>query len=45
MDKSNLRRWLDRLDLNIVRWLARYSLPFLRIERSCSVARAPFSWV
>jgi uncharacterized membrane protein YphA (DoxX/SURF4 family) len=25
------RNWLDRLDMSIVRWLARYSLPFLRI--------------
>ena len=31
MIKSNLLTWLDRLDLNLVRWLARYSLPFLRI--------------
>jgi uncharacterized membrane protein YphA (DoxX/SURF4 family) len=28
---SNLRGWMDKLDLIIVRWLARYSLPFLRI--------------
>jgi uncharacterized membrane protein YphA (DoxX/SURF4 family) len=27
---NNLREWMDRLDLSIVRWLARYSLPFLR---------------
>jgi uncharacterized membrane protein YphA (DoxX/SURF4 family) len=31
MRKNNFRKWLDRLDLAIVRWLARYSLPFLRI--------------
>jgi uncharacterized membrane protein YphA (DoxX/SURF4 family) len=31
MRKNNFNRWLDRLDLAIVRWLARYSLPFLRI--------------
>jgi uncharacterized membrane protein YphA (DoxX/SURF4 family) len=31
MIRSNLRNRLDRLDLGIVRWLARYSLPFLRI--------------
>src|SRR3990172_5761728 len=31
MIKSNFRNRLDRLDLIIVRWLARYSLPFLRI--------------
>ncbi|HEY5573858.1 MAG TPA: DoxX family membrane protein, partial [Anaerolineales bacterium] len=31
MIKSNIRNTLDRLDLIIVRWLARYSLPFLRI--------------
>jgi uncharacterized membrane protein YphA (DoxX/SURF4 family) len=31
MIKSNLRNWLDCLDLSIVRWLARYGLPFLRI--------------
>ncbi|MCI0393548.1 MAG: DoxX family membrane protein [Chloroflexi bacterium] len=31
MSKSNLQKWLDRLDLSIVRWLARYSLPFLRM--------------
>lgn len=30
MISSNLRNRLDRLDLIIVRWLARYSLPFLR---------------
>jgi len=26
----NLSKWFDRLDLQIVRWLARFSLPFLR---------------
>ena len=31
MNKNNFRNSLERLDLNIVRWLARYSLPFLRI--------------
>jgi uncharacterized membrane protein YphA (DoxX/SURF4 family) len=31
MIKSNFRNWLDRLDVTIVRWLAHYSLPFLRI--------------
>lgn len=31
MSTNNLRKWLDRLDQSIVRWLARYSLPFLRI--------------
>jgi uncharacterized membrane protein YphA (DoxX/SURF4 family) len=31
MIKSNLREWIDQLDMRIVRWLARYSLPFLRI--------------
>ena len=30
MSKSNFRNWLDHLDLSIVRWLARYSLSFLR---------------
>ena len=30
MSKSNFSNWLDCLDQNIVRWLARYSLPFLR---------------
>lgn len=31
MSKSNLRNWLDHLDRSVVRWLARYSLPFLRV--------------
>jgi uncharacterized membrane protein YphA (DoxX/SURF4 family) len=31
MSKRKLREWMDQLDLSIVRWLARYSLPFLRI--------------
>jgi uncharacterized membrane protein YphA (DoxX/SURF4 family) len=31
MRKNNFLKWLDLLDLAIVRWLARYSLPFLRI--------------
>jgi uncharacterized membrane protein YphA (DoxX/SURF4 family) len=31
MSKYNIRKWMDRLDQIIVRWLARYSLPFLRI--------------
>ena len=31
MKKNNFRNWLDQLDLIIVQWLARYSLPFLRI--------------
>ena len=31
MIKSNFRNWLDTLDRSIVSWLARYSLPFLRI--------------
>ena len=31
MMNINFRNWLDRLDVSIVRWLARYSLPFLRI--------------
>ncbi|HEX9616519.1 MAG TPA: hypothetical protein VGA03_03835, partial [Anaerolineales bacterium] len=31
MRLNNLLKWLDRLDMSIVRWLARYSLPFLRI--------------
>ena len=31
MVKSNCINWLDCLDLSIVRWLARYSLLFLRI--------------
>ena len=31
MINSSLREWMDKLDLIIVRWLARYSLPFLRI--------------
>ena len=30
MMNNNLRKWFDRLDQQIVRWLARYSLPFLR---------------
>lgn len=30
-DVSRFQIWLDRLDRSIVRWLARYSLPFLRI--------------
>ena len=30
MSRSNLREWMDCLDLSIVRWSARYSLPFLR---------------
>jgi uncharacterized membrane protein YphA (DoxX/SURF4 family) len=30
MINNNFRNWLDRLDVSIVRWLARYSLPFLR---------------
>jgi uncharacterized membrane protein YphA (DoxX/SURF4 family) len=28
--KNNVRTWLDHVDLSIARWLARYSLPFLR---------------
>jgi uncharacterized membrane protein YphA (DoxX/SURF4 family) len=31
MGTSRLRIWLDYLDRSIVRWLARYSLPFLRV--------------
>ena len=31
MNKSKFQKWLDHLDVIIVRWLARYSLPFLRI--------------
>ena len=31
MNKNNFHERMDRLDLNIARWLARYSLPFLRI--------------
>jgi uncharacterized membrane protein YphA (DoxX/SURF4 family) len=31
MSKNTLRGWMDHLDLSIVRWSARYSLPFLRI--------------
>lgn len=31
MGTSRLRIWLDYLDRRIVRWLARYSLPFLRV--------------
>lgn len=31
MINSNLLEWMDKLDQNIVRWLARYSLPFLRM--------------
>ena len=31
MSKNKLPEWMDRLDLIIVQWLARYSLPFLRI--------------
>ena len=34
MSKNKLREWIERLDQNIVRWLARYSLPFLRISVS-----------
>ena len=30
MINGSLREWMDRLDRSIVRWLARYSLPFLR---------------
>jgi uncharacterized membrane protein YphA (DoxX/SURF4 family) len=30
MSKNKLREWMDRLDRSLVRWLARYSLPFLR---------------
>ncbi len=30
MTKSNLFHWMDHLDLSIVHWLARYSLPILR---------------
>jgi uncharacterized membrane protein YphA (DoxX/SURF4 family) len=30
MSKHNFRNWFDRPDLSIVRWLVRYSLPFLR---------------
>lgn len=30
MNKTTFREWLDRLDLSIVRLLARHSLPFLR---------------
>lgn len=29
--KQELREWLDRLDLRTARWLARHSLPILRI--------------
>jgi uncharacterized membrane protein YkgB len=31
MSKNNFQNWLDGLDRSIVHWLARYSLPFLRI--------------
>jgi uncharacterized membrane protein YphA (DoxX/SURF4 family) len=31
MSKNKLREWMDQLDQSIVRWLARHSLPFLRI--------------
>jgi uncharacterized membrane protein YkgB len=31
MLSRNLNNWLERLDVNIVRFLARYSLPFLRM--------------
>jgi uncharacterized membrane protein YphA (DoxX/SURF4 family) len=31
MSKYTLREWMNQLDLSIVRWLALYSLPFLRI--------------
>ena len=31
MTRNKIRKWLNSLDLKIVRWLARYSLPFLRI--------------
>ena len=31
MNKKKLSEWMDRLDLIIVQWLARYSLTFLRI--------------
>jgi uncharacterized membrane protein YphA (DoxX/SURF4 family) len=31
MINSNLREWMDQMDLIIVRWLASYSLQFLRI--------------
>ena len=30
MMNDNLSKWFDRLDQQIVRWLARHSLPFLR---------------
>ena len=30
MRMRNIQEWLDYLDLSIVRWLARLSLPFLR---------------
>jgi uncharacterized membrane protein YphA (DoxX/SURF4 family) len=30
MINRSLREWMDRMDQNIVRWSARYSLPFLR---------------
>ncbi|HEX6384747.1 MAG TPA: DoxX family protein [Anaerolineae bacterium] len=30
MMNHNFSKWFDRLDQQIVRWLARYSLPFLR---------------
>jgi len=29
--KSNFETWFDQVDLNIVRWLARYSLTLLRV--------------
>jgi uncharacterized membrane protein YphA (DoxX/SURF4 family) len=31
MINNNFRVWMDRLDLAFVSWLARYSLPFLRV--------------
>ena len=31
MRKNILQEWMTRLDQSIVRWLASYSLPFLRI--------------
>jgi uncharacterized membrane protein YkgB len=31
MTKLDFKTWMDRLDRNIVHWLARYSLPFLRM--------------
>jgi hypothetical protein len=31
MMKSRFETWFDRVDLRIVRWLARYSMTFLRI--------------